>query len=196
MSTNKYEEIIKEYLERECEKDIALKAAYKADAIHKCFAFITSQAKKIAVNNCAMVEDVKVYKWARDYYFDILPNEKEKKTAPENDELEEYNYDGYSIFVPQDVLTIEKQAKDLHQCLVYAGYIDKVINKKCLLVFVQKDGKSIATAELYPDNKLGQFYADELDRKNCRPTQEVKKAFNKWLENKIKLEAEQKKKSA
>lgn len=105
-------------------------------------------------------------------------------------------YDGYSIFVPQDVLTIEKQAKDLHQCLVYAGYIDKVINKKCLLVFVQKDGKSIATAELYPDNKLGQFYADELDRKNCRPTKEVKKAFNKWLENKIKLEAEQKKKSA
>lgn len=91
MSTNKYEEIIKEYLERECEKDSALKAAYKADAIHKCFAFITSQAKKIAVNNCAMVEDVKVYKWARDYYFDILPNEKEKKTAPENDELEEYD---------------------------------------------------------------------------------------------------------
>lgn len=91
MSTNKYEEIIKEYLVRECEKDSALKAAYKADAIHKCFAFITSQAKKIAVNNCAMVEDVKVYKWARDYYFDILPNEKEKKTAPENDELEEYD---------------------------------------------------------------------------------------------------------
>lgn len=91
MSTNKYEEIIKEYLERECEKDSALKAAYKADAIHKCFAFITSQAKKVAVNNCAMVEDVKVYKWARDYYFDILPNEKEKKTAPENDELEEYD---------------------------------------------------------------------------------------------------------
>lgn len=91
MSTNKYEEIIKEYLERECEKDSALKAAYKADAIHKCFAFITSQAKKIAVNNCAMVEDVKVYKWARDYYFDILPNEKEKKAAPENDEPEEYD---------------------------------------------------------------------------------------------------------
>lgn len=91
MSTNKYEEIIKEYLERECEKDSALKAAYKADAIHKCFAFITSQAKKVAVNNCAMVEDVKVYKWARDYYFDILPNEKEKKAAPENDEPEEYD---------------------------------------------------------------------------------------------------------
>ena len=91
MSKNKYEEIIKEYLERECEKDSALKAAYKADAIHKCFAFITSQAKKVAVNNCAMVEDVKVYKWARDYYFDILPNEKEKKAAPENDEPEEYD---------------------------------------------------------------------------------------------------------
>ena len=91
MSTNKYEEIIKEYLERECEKDSALKAVYKADAIHKCFAFITSQAKKVAVNNCAMVEDVKVYKWARDYYFDILPNEKEKKAAPGNDEPEEYD---------------------------------------------------------------------------------------------------------
>ena len=91
MSTNKYEEIIKEYLERECEKDSALKAAYKADAIHKCFAFITSQAKKVAVNNCAMVEDVKVYKWARDYYFDILPNEKEKKAETGNDEPEEYD---------------------------------------------------------------------------------------------------------
>ena len=74
---SKQEEIVKNYLDKECEKDSALKDAYKPEKIKACFAWITSQAKKKAVAGCAMIEDIQVYKWARDYFYDVLPNEKE-----------------------------------------------------------------------------------------------------------------------
>lgn len=88
-NTNKYVTIIKKYLESECEKDSALKAAYKPEEIQKCFSYITSQAKKEAVNGCAMIEDTKVFKWARDFYFDVLPGKKVNVENPE--EPEEYD---------------------------------------------------------------------------------------------------------
>ena len=72
----------------------------------------------------------------------------------------------------------------MHQCLVSCDYISRVIKGECVLVFVQKNGKPIATAELKSGNKIGQFYANELDRDNCLPTGEVREVMNKWLEMK------------
>ena len=89
--------------------------------------------------------------------------------------------DGYSVYVPDDVLDINYQAEYLHQCLITADYIEKVIDKHCVLVFIRKNKKPVATVELLPRKKIGQFYANELDRKNCLPTEEVKEVFNKWL---------------
>ena len=40
----------------------------------------------------------------------------------------------------------------------------------------------IATAEVYYNKKVGQFYADEHDHNNCTPTKEVNDVFYKWLE--------------
>ena len=59
--------------------------------------------------------------------------------------------------------------------------------KKYLIAFIRQEGKPIATAQLYAGEKIGtwrigQFYANELDRSNCRPSDEVQAAFNKWLE--------------
>lgn len=102
----------------------------------------------------------------------------------------EGTYAGYKVYIPQTVEEISEHAKALNQCLVSCDYITRVINKRCLLVFIKKKDKSIATAELLEGNKLGQFYANELDRNNCRPTEKVKKAFNLWLEHKIELEKE------
>ena len=89
--------------------------------------------------------------------------------------------DGYSVYVPDDVLDINYQAEYLHQCLITADYIEKVIDKHCVLVFIRKNKKPVATVELLPRKKIGQFYANELDRNNCLPTEEVKEVFNKWL---------------
>lgn len=90
--------------------------------------------------------------------------------------------DGFSIYVPDDVLDIKFQAEYLHQCLISCDYISKVINKTCVLVFIRKDNKPVATAELLKGNKIGQFYANELDRSNCLPTDEVREVLNKWIE--------------
>lgn len=69
------------------------------------------------------------------------------------------------------------------QVLAVKKYLDDLSEKdECVLVFVQKNGEPIATAELKKGNKIGQFYANELDRDNCLPTDEVRAVMNKWLE--------------
>lgn len=92
--------------------------------------------------------------------------------------------DGYSVFVPDTVGQIATQAKALHQCLVHSDYVSKVIDKRCVLVFVHKNGIPVATCQLLKGDKIGQFYADELDRNDCLPSEEVKAVMNKWIERK------------
>lgn len=92
--------------------------------------------------------------------------------------------DGYSVYIPSTVEDISYQARVLHQCLIQCDYVSKVINKECVLVFIKKNGMPVATAQLLKGNKIGQFYANELDRKNCLPSPEVKAVMNKWIEMK------------
>ena len=92
------------------------------------------------------------------------------------------NVDGYSIFVTSNYEEWEKQAKALEQCICAAGYYQEMADGKCTLVFIQKDGVPQATAQVMPDGKINQFYADERDRSNCLPSPEIKAAFDKWLE--------------
>lgn len=88
---------------------------------------------------------------------------------------------GYSIYVPETTEDWLVQAKSLHQCIVAADYMGKVADGKCLIVFIRKEGKPIATAEVHKNGTLGQFYADELDRNDCLPKEDVMVAMNKWL---------------
>lgn len=90
--------------------------------------------------------------------------------------------DGYSIFVTSDYSEWEKQAEALHQCIVASGYYEGTADGKYTIVFIQKNGEPVATAQIHTDGTIGQFYANELDRDNCLPSDEVREAFNKWLE--------------
>ena len=101
----------------------------------------------------------------------------EKKFAEINKSV-----DGYSIFVTSDYDEWQKQAKALHQCICACGYYQGTADGNYTIVFIQKDGVPVATAQVYPSGKIGQFYADETDRANCAPSEEVRAAFNKWLE--------------
>lgn len=95
---------------------------------------------------------------------------------------------GYEIFIPQDIHTIELQADRLNQCLIRCDYIKQVANRNCVLVFVQKKGIPVATAEIKPDGKIGQFRGlnNSVDT-----VVEERLMFDKWLlKNPIQWEKE------
>ena len=87
------------------------------------------------------------------------------------------------VFVPGEVKDISEQATVLHQCLVSADYIGKVIDRDCLLVFIRQQGKPVATAELDRNGKVVQFYGDESvhDYDLMKPSAESEEALNKWI---------------
>lgn len=84
------------------------------------------------------------------------------------------------VFVPETVKEISEQAAILHQCLVTADYIGKVIDHRCVLVFITKNGRPLATAELNRNGKTVQFYGDERSV-NIRPGKDAEEALNKWI---------------
>ena len=92
--------------------------------------------------------------------------------------------DGYAIFISTDYDVWLKQAEVLHQCICSGGYFQKMARGDCTIIFIQKDGNPIATAEILKNGKLNQFYADERSGTpgGSLPSAEVKAVFNKWLE--------------
>ena len=61
----------------------------------------------------------------------------------------------------------------------------KVIDQETIIVFIWKDGKPVATCELDYEKNIKQFYGDERGHsqgKSCLPSDEVKEAFEIWLE--------------
>ena len=67
------EAVVKRYLDDQAQRDDALRSLYVPSKIKDCFEYVKEQAKKMAVDGCAMVEDSLVFKWARDYYLEELP---------------------------------------------------------------------------------------------------------------------------
>ena len=106
--------------------------------------------------------------------------------------------DGYDIFLPTDIDTIKKQCEDLYQCLLRNNYVNNVLMQEEILVFIWKDGKPQATAQVFYNKDVGQFYADERGHargESCEPSEEIKNAFNKWFSTfkPYKVKAERKK---
>lgn len=84
---------------------------------------------------------------------------------------------GVRVYVPQSIEDIVKQAEALKQCLIASDYVKKVIEKKCLLVFIRNKEKPLATAEILPGNKIGQFYGNEANVDRCAPPKKAKEAM-------------------
>lgn len=93
----------------------------------------------------------------------------------------------WKVYIPESLEDIKLQADTLHQCLVSADYIQKVINKTCLLVFIRYKGKPMATAQIMKNGEIGQFYADER-AKNIYPSARAKEMLQLWM-NSFKKEA-------
>lgn len=88
---------------------------------------------------------------------------------------------GYDIFVPNKYSIIKPHVDVLHQCILSARYDDKMINGKSILIFIQKDKEPIASVEIDYKKTILQAYANEEDRRNCKPTDEVMEAVNQYL---------------
>lgn len=114
-----------------------------------------------------------------------MAKQREKAIKQIEKKFAEYNgkIDGYSIFVTSDYDEWQKQAEALHQCICACGYYQGTADGNYTIVFIQKDGVPVATAQVSTTGKIGQFYGDEVDRSNCKPSEEVSAAFNKWLES-------------
>lgn len=69
---NPYEAVILAEMKRRASTDplLAQGLESKDKSISECFRYVTEQARKEATNNCAMVEDQKVYGWAVHYYIE------------------------------------------------------------------------------------------------------------------------------
>ena len=77
--------------------------------------------------------------------------------------------DGLKFYVPQSVQEFLTQADVLNQCLISCDYMKKVADRKGnhIMVFVSKNGKPWATAELVKNHsknyEIGQFNRDQND---------------------------------
>lgn len=89
--------------------------------------------------------------------------------------------DGYFIYIADNLEDWKLQAEKLHQCILEARYDKQVLDRRCLIVFIRKDNEPVATCQLYKDYSIGQFYANELDRQNCLPAEDIKNAMNIWI---------------
>lgn len=88
----------------------------------------------------------------------------------------------YTISIPKTEEEIMHQAKILSQCLITAKYDKKFANGEIILVFIKKDEVPIATMEVV-GKKIKQFYADEGNKENCRPSPKIRALGEQWLEN-------------
>ena len=93
---NPYEKVILAEMERRAkgedgdmpDDNLAKGLADKGKDIHKCYEYVKAQAKKKAVNGCAMIEDAVVFGWAHHYYIEpkeVIDAELKPKSAPKTD---------------------------------------------------------------------------------------------------------------
>ena len=92
------------------------------------------------------------------------------------------NISGYRVFVTGDYAVWQHHAEVLHQCICAGGYYKSMGRGDFIIVFIHKDGFPVATAQVFPDGNVGQFYADEHDHQSYLPTPEIKKVFAAWKE--------------
>lgn len=88
---------------------------------------------------------------------------------------------GYSLFIPTTIEQYQAAAEKLHQCIINARYYIKVAKGNCLLFMIWHNGEPSSTCEIDYNKQILQFYGNELDRKNCKPSEYEQEAMNKFL---------------
>ena len=110
--------IILQHLIKECETDESLKNNIETKIKNTplgMFKYIKDKAQKEAVDGCAMIEDSKVYEWAREYWNDY----------EEKDKVEETNIKPQNVEVKKTEKKVEtpkkREIKDLYEDDLFGG---------------------------------------------------------------------------
>lgn len=136
-----------------------------------------------------LIEKINVYKenLEKEKFEKINCNLKKISNSLPNKLIENYN-----VYVPNNYEDIKYQAKELNQCLISCEYYKKMAEGKLILIFIRDlNNKPLATAEVTYKKEIKQFYANEKDRNNCKPSKKIANILNQYLEKtkikKIKL---------
>ena len=89
--------------------------------------------------------------------------------------------DNLEFYFPYDLEDIKNQAKALNQCLITCDYHIKYANKEKILVFIKRNNKPYATAEITKDKSIKQFYLNESNREKCYPSESLKEKMSIFL---------------
>lgn len=122
------------------------------------------------VGNIRVLKEAKKMEEIQKAYYEVC-----KHFLPYNS-----NFFGYDCYVEVDLKKWQSHASVLHQCICAAGYYKQVAKKEKIIVFIAKENLPIATAEIFPSGKVGQFYTDE-DKLDYLPSEEVKAVLNAYL---------------
>lgn len=113
--------------------------------------------------------------------------ERMKKIADSIKQKEKYskkhtlNVDDLVFYFPYDLEDIKNQAKVLHQCLISCDYHIKYANSEKILVFIKRNNKPYATAEISQNKHIKQFYLNEKNRCRCNPSETLYDKLNMFL---------------
>lgn len=89
---------------------------------------------------------------------------------------------GNHYYIVQNFEDFHKQAEALKQCLVTSGYMKKFINQESVLIFIKNSkNEPLGTVEIDYKKKILQAYGDESDRSNCKLSEEIIDAVNKYI---------------
>ena len=91
--------------------------------------------------------------------------------------------DNLEFYFPYDLEDIKNQAKVLHQCLISCDYHIKYANSEKILVFIKRNNKPYATAEITKEKHIKQFYLNEKDRDKCNPSAELEDKLHMFLQS-------------
>ena len=139
------------------------------EAMHERLLLVKNDLEKLAKEE-ERKKDIK--------FWDMLEAVKNKNLKNEVD-----LGNGYILFMPTTYEQYNQAATLLHQCILAGGYYKKVAKGESLLFMIWKDGTPSSTLELDYKGKKLQFYGNELDRNNCKPSEYEQEAITKWLIN-------------
>jgi hypothetical protein len=70
----------------EIDEQLASKVLLESKTVDKMWVHITSEAKKQAINNAAIIDDQTVYNWALHYFIEVEQEKPTKEAVTENDD--------------------------------------------------------------------------------------------------------------
>lgn len=191
-STDTMESKIKAHLIENCFK-------YDESKFEGCMTYLVNIAKEILDGKNGEVPDDVCYRICRDYFDDEIWRKEEEEKARTRREKERktimkklskefckatLHKSNMCVFVPDSVKSVRDHANKLHQCLISCDYIGKMAERRCVLAFItDNNGNPIATAEILPNGKLGQFYGNELghDLESMKPSKKATEVLMTWL---------------